>query len=1072
MLGKRPTPEPSKEEKSDHNSNPKQILNLRIKRLKENLNNSRFRRKTLIKKPKKKLEPSHDPQLPLEPISRGNSIYPTDSNSSSQNSNGLFPISNKKKKISKSGLNKKKKRNMIINSEKRSKITFLYRQFRDSTPLFARPRKVRDKNMKRPGDEGYDPCTIHIPDHELNHLTKEMFEYWQVKKYHNEKVILVKKGTFYNIYYEDSKIANKVLDLEFMNDRMAAGFPEGSLNKNTLKLIEGGYTVGIMDVVERGKTDQGKTLIGEELEEYKEICKSQKKELKNLVIDRKRELVKVLTRGTFFSEEVLGYQNQYLWTVYSFGDKSNLQGEKALGFCILEVSIGTFLCGILEENVSINLMSLLHKYPPVEVVFDNRNLESEILKYLESSVWKPNMTSMNHAKKWEEKNIFSDVMRVLVKFEVGHEKISMMKKIIKGKEINNSIIGAFNYLKQLYILDEFICNVNFEIFDPRNTTADYMLISPSTLETLEILDNKNSPVSLYQSLNHCVSPPGKRELRNWIISPLLNHTKIEQRLDAVEELIQKKRFKRKFRNNLKKLADFERKLIRVYKYSLKRKKFKSYKKISRDRIKDIKLICEKFRKIQFQLIELKNSENFESFRLKQLLSPEGSIEKGLIPDISSIVDRIQKDFIWKKVYSGKSESREYFEIDIVNGCNQEYDSLKQKKRIQEMKLEKVLKKIKKRLKCNQIKYVSIKKKSYQIEIPNENRIKIPKDFTYSSKKMGYTRYSCEEVEKLVKDLEEIQQEMDTLLGKFTFEVFSKFVQEKTAWKKFCCVLKELDCLTCFSEVIKDSKSPMVRPIIFKRQAQESAKITLKQNYHFPLEKIKPGLVFNDINLGNKNSPMVSLLTGSNMSGKSTLMKQLCLTVIMGQIGCFVPAKYAKFSIVDKIFTRIGASDRLCLGKSTFLIELEDMKEMINFGTKDSLCVVDELGRGTNFREGVSIAAGFLKELSLKKCRTIFSTHLHFLMKYARFDSNVKYEKMKIQICENGGLNFLFKLESGVARGSFGLEVARIANLNEELLEIALEKSVEHSRMFLESVKETDQKFNDVMQDLGMDLELE
>lgn len=149
-----------------------------------------------------------------------------------------------------------------------------------------------------------------------------------------------------------------------------------------------------------------------------------------------------------------------------------------------------------------------------------------------------------------------------------------------------------------------------------------------------------------------------------------------------------------------------------------------------------------------------------------------------------------------------------------------------------------------------------------------------------------------------------------------------------------------------------------------------------------------------------------------------------------------------------------------------------MREMSDYGTEDSLCVVDELGRGTNFGEGVSIAAAYMKSLSEKRCRCIFSTHLHFILKYARNDPNIDYKKMKIEIGENGSLDFLFKLEEGVAKSSFGIEVARIANVEEELLEIAVEKSVEHSKRFMKSDRETERRYNEVMEDLGMDLELE
>lgn len=204
-----------------------------------------------------------------------------------------------------------------------------------------------------------------------------------------------------------------------------------------------------------------------------------------------------------------------------------------------------------------------------------------------------------------------------------------------------------------------------------------------------------------------------------------------------------------------------------------------------------------------------------------------------------------------------------------------------------------------------------------------------------------------------------------------------------------------------------------------------------------------------------------------MAGKSTLMKQVCIVVIMGQIGCYVPCKYANFSVVDRVFSRVGASDRLNLGKSTFFIELEDMKRMVDEATEDSLCIVDELGRGTSLTEGVAIASAFLSELSSMRLRCFFSTHLHNLLKFSRQDSNIKYQKMSILIDEDGKLNFVHKLEDGATKSSFGIKVAKLAGIEDSIIERAKEKSLMYDAKMIGNYLETDEVYKTIMSEIGL-----
>jgi DNA mismatch repair protein MSH6 len=225
---------------------------------------------------------------------------------------------------------------------------------------------------------------------------------------------------------------------------------------------------------------------------------------------------------------------------------------------------------------------------------------------------------------------------------------------------------------------------------------------------------------------------------------------------------------------------------------------------------------------------------------------------------------------------------------------------------------------------------------------------------------------------------------------------------------------------------------------------------------------------NDVSIGGQD-PSLLLLTGANMGGKSTIMRQVCINTILGQIGCYCAAEEAEFTLVDRIFTRIGANDKLELGKSTFYVEMEDMHLMSKYGTEDSLCIVDELGRGTDALEGTAIASSFMEMLSNLRSRTIFTSHFHMLFRFARDDPNIDYYKMKIYLDEYGDINFLYKLERGVTESSFGIQVAKIAGIKDDILTNAEAMSLKFDRGMVGVFEETDKLWKNIVEEFNIDL---
>lgn len=379
-----------------------------------------------------------------------------------------------------------------------------------------------------------------------------------------------------------------------------------------------------------------------------------------------------------------------------------------------------------------------------------------------------------------------------------------------------------------------------------------------------------------------------------------------------------------------------------------------------------------------------------------------------------------------------------------------------------------MKTVRKKYSTNDIVFNHAKDK-YALEIP-EKFFKdgcVPDEFNYCSKRQGFKRYTTDYIEEVKQNLARDQTNLENRIAAHVKKLMGMFLKYKSTWLDFCSVLKEFDCLISLSEVSFSSsgKLQMNRPIIENKGRYQKAFMNLKESKHYTLALMNDNFVENDIVLGDPAS--ISLLTGSNMAGKSTLMKQVCIIAIMGQIGCYVPCKSAHFTVVDKVFSRIGASDRLNLGKSTFYIELEDMKHMVEQGTESSLCIVDELGRGTSVSEGVAIASAFLGELSNMKLRCMFSTHLHNLLKFTRQDGNIKYQKMAIIIDEDNELNFVHKLQEGATKSSFGLKVAKLAGIEEKIIERAKEKSLQYDAKMIGNYLETDKVYKHIMRELDL-----
>jgi len=371
-------------------------------------------------------------------------------------------------------------------------------------------------------------------------------------------------------------------------------------------------------------------------------------------------------------------------------------------------------------------------------------------------------------------------------------------------------------------------------------------------------------------------------------------------------------------------------------------------------------------------------------------------------------------------------------------------------------------------------YFGTARNRYQIEIPESKAKKVPDDFELTSARKGFKRYWSDETKSLLAALTKAEDRKEEALRNSMKSMFKKFDSHYTVWNRAVQCLSILDVLMSLTTYVKNYEHDMSRPEIVLLDNDSKPFIDIKNGRHPCLMKTFSGdFIPNDVSFGcadateNWKKNTLIVLTGPNMGGKSTLMRQTGLTIMLAQMGCYVPASSCRLSPVDRIFTRIGASDKILAGESTFYLELSETSSILHHATKHSLVLMDELGRGTATFDGTAIAYSVVKELAQKiKCRTLFSTHYHHLVEEFTDKDDVSmghmvdYSLIKIQINiyfyinffvflkesmvndDDQSITFLYKFGEGAASKSHGFNAARLAEIPEEICKKGLIKSIE------------------------------
>lgn len=592
----------------------------------------------------------------------------------------------------------------------------------------------------------------------------------------------------------------------------------------------------------------------------------------------------------------------------------------------------------------------------------------------------------------------------------------------------------------------------------------HMSIDGNTLVQLEILTNSidHKPAgSLWSKINFTKTPHGERMLRAWLLRPLFRKAEIDRRADAVEELHcgDLAMAMDEAASMLGKCGDIERLLAKIHALSgtklpgaeddailshpSSRAVLYETKTYTKRKVGDFSKVLNGLRSAN-KIPELFAGLDIQSGLLKKIVT--NCQDGGFFPDITNDLDWFFSVFDFEKAEKGEFEPGRGVDARFDEACDAKEEIEDQ---LIDFKNEMCSKHLAPLAKSTW-KYTNTapdSKDKYTIELPNS--VKVPQDFRMIGKRGSgakqINKYQAAAVEELVVVLEraiEVHKECKVLQMQ---NIFAKFDEKRTSWAAIASCTAVLDALGSLSKLANQPN--YCRPKILECPLDASPCIKVIQGRH-PCVEATPGngeFIPNDLSLGSQEpgdqSQKVLLLSGPNMGGKSTLLRQTCLITILAQMGGFVPAAECELTPIDNIMTRLGASDRILLGQSTFFVELAETAAALRGSTRRSLILMDELGRGTSSFDGTAIASACLSYICTNLCcLSLFATHYHSLLAERQSDSNVRLAHMESTINQgdggDGNITFLYTLGDGPVAASFGINVAKLARLPEEVLEKA------------------------------------
>ena len=688
----------------------------------------------------------------------------------------------------------------------------------------------------------------------------------------------------------------------------------------------------------------------------------------------KRGITELVTPGVAMSDNVLNYkENNFLASVHF--DKSTC------GISFLDISTGEFITG---EGTPDYIEKLLSNFSPKEVIFE-RNRKQQFEQYFGSKFFTFQLDDWVYTEQTAKQKLLKHFgVKNLKGFGIDHLK--------------SGIIASGAILQYLEMTQH--TQIGHITSISRIEEEKYVRLDRFTLRNLELITPMNEDgKSLLDVIDNTISPMGSRLLRRWVVFPLKSEKKINDRLDVVEYFFREPQFRELLDEQLHRIGDLERVVSKVAVGRVTPREMVQLK-IALQAIKPIKTACEHANNDVLKRVG-------EQINLCELIRDR--IDRELHPDAPQLVNK----------------------GGVINdGVNEELDQLRSIAyhgkdyllKIQEREVEKT------GIASLKIGYNNVF--GYYLEVRNTYKEQVPQEWIRKQTLAQAERYITEELkeyEEKILGAEEKILSLETKLFNDLVVDTQEYIQQIQTNAN---LIAHLDCLLSGAKTAQEHK--YVRPII-----DNSDIIDIKQGRHPVIETEMPvgeEYVPNDIMLDSDNQ-QIMIITGPNMAGKSALLRQTALIVLMAQIGSFVPAESARIGLVDKIFTRVGASDNISLGESTFMVEMTEASNILNNVSPKSLVLFDELGRGTSTYDGISIAwaiVEYLHENPRARARTLFATHYHELNEMEKNFKRIKNFNVSVKEMD-GKVIFLRKLMRGGSEHSFGIHVAEIAGMPKSIV---------------------------------------
>jgi len=873
-------------------------------------------------------------------------------------------------------------------------------------------------------------------------------------------------GKFYELFEMDAHVGAECLGLSYMKgDQPHCGFPEAAYAQMAERLARAGHRVVVIE-----QTETPEMLAARNQERKKKGLK------RDTVV--MREKVAVISRATITDADMMmsASDNDYMVSIadMSSGIEDSAGPCVAVGIVAVDVASGRVILGQFEDDeLRSHLRSVLTALRPIEVIVPRgeTNLSAPSRKVIKGVLRSP-LVDERVVGDQDENFLTGDLFwRVLDDQDYYTESLPKPKLLSsienekeKFKALSFSLGGCLGHLKRLMLDKRVLCTSRFQMIDDvlgqlgritKDTVHDNhvmqttMALDGAALENLEILENGEGGISgtLLGAIDHCVTPFGRRRLREWLCRPLFSIKLIKRRQDAVQDLMtSSEEAAGEARKLLAGLTDIERAIARLCASGAGVGSLRDcprvilYEDVSKKKIKSMLATLNDIQKTIAAVKGFSPSE-IESEYLRQLVS----VNDGSFPDIETPLDDLFKFIDWKEAeVSGR--------INPAEGVDEAYDSAQQKVKEARQQLDSYLEKLQLKIRGGSkvLRYTSLNKEPFVLEAP-EN-VEVPHEWETMQGKKGFKRYITNELRQLSSNLARATEDKEFAQTKILQSVMRKFSEHKDLWTAAVEAIADLDALMSLAKSAACSAGPMCRPeFILWKEGQNGLPVFRAKGLRHPagLDGGQGNFVPNDVALGGESDPPFTVLTGPNMGGKSTLMRQVCLATVAAQIGAWIPAEKMELSPVDAVFVRMGAKDHIMLGQSTFFVELSETAAALRRATSSSLVALDELGRGTATADGSAIASAVLEHLAHTiKCRGIFATHYHNVADAYRSDPQISIQHMACAVREsddNSGVDdvvFLYQLSKGACPKSYGANVAKLAGLPHNVVTRAVHVSQE------------------------------